>query len=70
MPKLPALTSRKIIKLLKERGFVLDHVSGSHYVFYHPKSLARVTVPYHNQDLPKGTLLNILRQARLDKHDL
>jgi len=36
MPKLPALTSRDLIQLLEERGFVLDRVKGSHHIYYHP----------------------------------
>lgn len=66
MPRLPRLTSKQVIVLLKEHGFELDHVTGGHYIFYHPISKHRVTVPYHNSDLPLGTLKNILRQAEID----
>ena len=30
MPKLPALTPQKIIKVLERKGFVLDRTKGSH----------------------------------------
>jgi predicted RNA binding protein YcfA (HicA-like mRNA interferase family) len=30
MPKLPALTPQKVIKILEKRGFVLDRAKGSH----------------------------------------
>ncbi|MFI5206025.1 MAG: type II toxin-antitoxin system HicA family toxin [Candidatus Paceibacterales bacterium] len=70
MPKLPVLTAKKIIKLLKNHGFVLDHVTGSHYIFYNSERDRHVTVPYHGKDLPKGTLLAILDQAGLDRKDL
>lgn len=70
MPKLPALTPRKIIAVLKRNGFILNHVTGGHYIFYHPITKALVTVPYHNKDLPKGTLLAILKQADLDRENL
>ncbi len=70
MLKLPALTSKKVIKLLKINGFQLDHSTGSHFIFYHPVSHKRVTVPYHKKDLPKGTLLAILRQAGISKNNL
>jgi predicted RNA binding protein YcfA (HicA-like mRNA interferase family) len=66
MPKTPRLTSKRVIKLLKNEGFILDHVSGSHYVFYHPVDGRRVVVPYHTKDLPIGTLKAILRSVGLE----
>jgi HicA toxin of bacterial toxin-antitoxin, len=36
MPKLPAVRPRVVIQFLERNGFVLDHVSGSHFIFYHP----------------------------------
>jgi predicted RNA binding protein YcfA (HicA-like mRNA interferase family) len=41
----------------------LDHVTGSHYIYYHPETKRRAVVPLHNRDLPKGTLLSLLREA-------
>ena len=70
MPKLPSLTSQKIIKVLEKKGFVLDRIKGSHHVYYHPETKRRVVVPLHKQNLPKGTLLEILKQADLSKEDL
>jgi predicted RNA binding protein YcfA (HicA-like mRNA interferase family) len=70
MPKLKVLTSRKVITLLKKRGFVLARTTGSHYIFFHPLSKRQVTVPYHTKDLPKGTLLSILDMAGIDKREL
>ena len=66
MPRLPRLTSKQVIALLKEHNFELDHVTGSHYIFYHPISKRRVTVPFHCKDLPLGTLKNILFQAKIE----
>lgn len=70
MSKLPVLTSKQIIKVLQKKGFALDHITGSHYIFYHPLYKRRVVVPYHIKDLPKGTLLSILKQAGLDREDM
>lgn len=66
MPRLPRLTSKQTIKLLKENGFVLDHVTGGHYIFYHPCNRKRVTVPFHAKDLPLGTLKSILKEAGVE----
>ena len=63
MPKLPALTPDKIIKILEKNGFVFDRAKGSHRIYYNPETRRRVVVPIHKRDLPKGTLLEILRQA-------
>lgn len=70
MPRLPVLNPKKLIKILKQCGFSLDHTTGSHYVFYNPLNTRHVSVPYHNKDIPKGTLLNILDQAGISKEEL
>ncbi|MCK5212079.1 type II toxin-antitoxin system HicA family toxin [Candidatus Parcubacteria bacterium] len=70
MPKLKTLTAKKIIKLLEKKGFQLDRKSGSHFIFYHPQNKKRVIVAFHNKDLPKGTLISILKQAGIDYNEL
>ena len=70
MPKLPALTPQKLIRILEQRGFVLDRAKGSHHIYYHPESKRRVVVPLHIKDLPKGTLSEILKQAGISKDEL
>jgi len=69
MPKLPVLSSKKIIAIVKRRGFQLDHTTGSHYIFYNPETKQRVVVPYHTKDIPKGTLHSILKDAGVSKKD-
>ena len=69
-PKLQALNSKQVIKILKLHGFRLDHTTGSHFIFYQPETKRRVTVPYHTKDLPKGTLLSILKQADISRDEL
>lgn len=58
------------MRILEAHGFIADHTSGSHAVYYHPETKRRVVVPFHRRDIPKGTLLAILKQAGLDKSDL
>jgi predicted RNA binding protein YcfA (HicA-like mRNA interferase family) len=67
MPKLPAVKPRTVLKFLERNGFILDHVSGSHHVFYHPVAKRRAVVPQHNRDIPVGTLLSLLREAGFTK---
>ncbi len=69
MPKLPVVTPKKLIKVLKEFGFQLDHSAGSHFIFYNPKTKKRAVVPYHLKDLAKGTLFSILKEAGISKKE-
>ena len=70
MPKLPSLTPQKVIKILEKNGFILDRIKGSHHIYYHLETKRMVVVPFHKRDLPKGTLLEILKQAGINKEML
>ncbi len=70
MPKLPSLTPQKIIKVLEKKGFILDRTKGSHYIYYHPETKRKVIVPLHKKDLPKGTLIEILKQVGISREEL
>ena len=70
MPKLPSLTSKQVLAILRKEGFEVDHTTGSHYILYHSSTRARVTLPFHRKDLPRGTLYSILKQAGLSQKDL
>jgi predicted RNA binding protein YcfA (HicA-like mRNA interferase family) len=61
---LPAIQPKRLIRALERAGFVVHHVTGSHYILKHPtKPGVRVTVPFHNRDLKRGTLQSIVKQA-------
>ena len=70
MPKLPAVRPREIARFLEQNGFVLDHVSGSHFIYYNTATKRRAVVPKHNRDLPKGTLFALLREAGFNREQL
>jgi predicted RNA binding protein YcfA (HicA-like mRNA interferase family) len=70
MAKLPAVKPRQVVRFSGASGFVLDHTSGSHYIFYHPSSRRRAVAPNHNRDLPKGTLMSLLREAGFAREEL
>ena len=62
--RLPAIKPRVVIRVLQRAGFVVHHITGSHYIFKHPtKPELRVTVPYHNKDLKRKTLASIIEQT-------
>jgi len=56
--------------MLEGKGFVLDRSKGSHRVYYNSENKRRVIIPYHKKDLPKGTLMEILKQAGISKEEL
>lgn len=69
-PKLPVLTARELIAILKKHGFVVDRQSGSHALLIHEDG-RRTTVPVHGKrDLGKGLLRQIMRDADLNVEDL
>ena len=70
MSNFPSLTSKDIVKILLQKGFVLDRSKGSHQIWLHPDSRKRAIVPMHNKDIPKGTLYSILKQAGINKEEL
>jgi len=65
--KLPSLKPQEVIKaLVNKGGFVVHHVTGSHYILKHEDG-RRVTVPYYNRDIPRGTLNSILKAAEVSR---
>ena len=70
MPRLSSLTPEKIIKVLENKGFVLERVKGSHHIYYNPETRRRAVVPLHKKDLPRGTMFEILKQAGITKEEL
>lgn len=63
MPKLPACTPAKVIRVLERAGFVFVRQRGSHRMYI--KGHLGVIVPFHKKDLKKGTLKNIIKQSGL-----
>ena len=62
--RLPALTPKDVFRVLQRSGFYLHHATGSHYYLKHPaRPGVRVTLPWHNKDLKRGTLASIIDQA-------
>ena len=59
------MNSKAIIKMLKQDGWFLKRVKGSHHHFKHPSKQGLVTVPHPRRDIPMGTYNNILKQAGL-----
>lgn len=59
------MTSREIIKLLKEHGFEEINQNGSHIKLKNSQTGLQTIVPYHGKTLKKGLEQAILKQAGL-----
>lgn len=68
MPKLPRVSGKEVIKALSKGGFISVRQKGSHVFLIKetPEGKRTTVVPMH-QEIDKGTLLEILRQAGLDR---
>lgn len=65
MSQLPRISGRQVVKALRKAGYEQDRQRGSHIVLRqteHPHR--RLTVPDHDE-VAKGTLRAIIRQAGL-----
>ena len=57
---------REVIKLIEKDGWYLMRVKGYHRQYKHPSKKGLVTISGHfNEDIAKGTLNSILKQAGL-----
>ncbi len=61
------MTSKDIIKRLKEEGWIKVGGKGSHEKFKHPTKSGQVIVPHPRKDLRPGTLNSIFKQAKWSK---
>lgn len=68
MPKLPVLSARDVIKILRKFGFEIYRQTGSHIHLWNERRRLLVTVPNH-PELAKGTLISIMKQAKLERKE-
>ena len=71
MPKVPRLSSRKLLSILLKLGFYQHHSTGSHANLRHEsKTHLHVVIPLGRTTLAPKTLKSILAQAELKVDDL
>ena len=69
MTRLPSLKSRQIVSALERCGFTVIRITGSHYQLFNERTRRHTTAPYHNRDLPRGTVAAIVRQAGVKREE-
>ncbi len=70
MTKLPVVSSKKVVKVLRKAGFVdaPKRGKGSHVALVKPdQEQTRLVIVPEKDTIPKGTLIAILDQAGLTK---
>ncbi len=70
MTKLPRLPGSELIKILSKFGFHKTRQKGSHVMLVKEKKQGKVgcVVPLHDE-IERGTLLGILKQAKISKEE-
>lgn len=64
MPK--RYTSRELVKLAEEFGWMLVGVRGDHHNFKHPASRFIVTIVHPQKDVPVGRAVDTVKKIRLE----
>ena len=64
MSKLPLLTAKELVKILKKLGFEFQRQEGSHMFFEHSDGRTTVIPNHPGEDIDRGLLNKIV------KHDL
>ncbi|MEL7225321.1 MAG: type II toxin-antitoxin system HicA family toxin [Cyanobacteria bacterium P01_D01_bin.36] len=69
MSQLPSLTGKAIIKALKQTGFEVARVKGSHHILLHADGRKTVVPVHSGETIGKGLLSQILRDCKLTKDE-
>ena len=67
MTRLPSLTGRKLIATLKRLGFRVIRIKGSHHYLQHSDGRATVIPVHSGEDIGRGLLAKILRDADISE---
>ena len=65
MPKLAPITATKLLKILRQLGFIEVRQRGSHAILKHKDGRETVVPVHQGEDLGRGLLRKILRDIKL-----
>lgn len=66
----PGFTGRKLIAALRDKGFTVLRVKGSHHFLRHPDGRSTVVPVHAGETIGRGLLAKILRNCELNLEDL
>lgn len=70
MPKLPKLSGKELLKILKGLGFQVARVKGSHHILKHKDGRMTVVPIHSNEIIGPGLLTKILNDCEISKENL
>jgi predicted RNA binding protein YcfA (HicA-like mRNA interferase family) len=56
---------REVARVAGQNGFVFDHQTGAHAVFYRSFDRRRLVIPMHNKDVKMGLLRKLIVEMGL-----
>jgi predicted RNA binding protein YcfA (HicA-like mRNA interferase family) len=59
------MTSSEVIRRLKDDGWVLNRIKGSHHIYVHVSKAGHITVPHPKKDLGLGLIKKLMKQANI-----
>jgi predicted RNA binding protein YcfA (HicA-like mRNA interferase family) len=66
-----SISGKQLCKIVEKRGWILQRITGSHYIYENPQEEKILSIPVHsNQDLKIGTLKALMKIANLIEDDL
>jgi predicted RNA binding protein YcfA (HicA-like mRNA interferase family) len=69
MSKLPALTGKELVSLLKKAGFVVERQRGSHIFLRHIDGRATIVPVHYGETIGAGLLSKIIRDTDMTRDD-
>ncbi len=70
MSKIPAITGKRLLKVLQQLGLETLRVRGSHFFLRHPDGRTTVLPMHAGEAIGPGLLNSILRQVKLSRDEL
>jgi len=70
MSKVPSLTGKEIVSILKKSGFIVERQRGSHVFLKHTDGRATVVPVHSGETIGPGLLSKILRDVEMTKDEL
>jgi len=69
MTKIPSLTGKELISVLKKIGFTVERQRGSHVFLRHPDGRATVVPVHAGETIGPGLFSKILRDADMTREE-
>jgi len=70
MTRLPPVSGRTLVAVLKRKGFQVIRVKGSHHVLRHPDGRMTIVPVHGSEEIGPGLLAKILRDCDVGRDEL